>query len=83
MKIRVGACADLALFSTDELRFAGAHDPLATLVLSGAHRAEARGVQGEGQGWEAAAPLGRSGQQVRGDDKGAACRLPGRGQGEG
>ena len=29
-EIRVGACADLAFFSTDELRFAGAHDPLAT-----------------------------------------------------
>ena len=46
-EIREGARADLALFSTDELRFAGAHDPLATLVLSGAHRAEAVMVNGE------------------------------------
>ena len=46
-EIREGACADLALFSTDELRFAGAHDPLAALVLSGAHRAEAVMVDGE------------------------------------
>ena len=46
-EIREGACADLALFSTDELRFAGAHDPLAALVLSGAHRAEAVMVNGE------------------------------------
>ena len=46
-EIREGACADLALFSTDELRFAGAHDPLAALVLSGAHRAEGVMVNGE------------------------------------
>ena len=46
-EIREGACADLALFSTEELRFAGAHDPLAALVLSGAHRAEAVMVNGE------------------------------------
>ena len=46
-EIKEGACADLALFSTDELRFAGAHDPLAALVLSGAHRAEAVMVNGE------------------------------------
>ena len=32
--------ADLALFTLDELRFSGAHDPLAALVLCGAHRAD-------------------------------------------
>ena len=46
-QIREGACADLALFGTDELRFAGAHDLLAALVLSGAHRAQAVMVGGE------------------------------------
>jgi 8-oxoguanine deaminase len=38
--IRVGAAADLALFRLDELRFSGAQDPLAALVLCGAHRAD-------------------------------------------
>ena len=38
--IKVGAQADLALFSLDELRFSGAGDPLAALVLCGAHRAD-------------------------------------------
>ena len=32
--------ADLALFRLDEPRFSGAHDPLAALVLCGAHRAD-------------------------------------------
>lgn len=36
----VGKQADLALFKLDELRFAGSHDPLAALVLCGAHRAD-------------------------------------------
>jgi 8-oxoguanine deaminase len=38
--IAPGAAADLALFTLDELRFAGAIDPLAALVLAGAHRAD-------------------------------------------
>ncbi len=38
--IAVGSEADLALFRLDELRFAGAFDPLAALVLCGAHRAD-------------------------------------------
>jgi 8-oxoguanine deaminase len=39
-RIAVGQQADLALFKLDELRFAGASDALAALVLSGAHRAD-------------------------------------------
>lgn len=39
-RIAVGAVADLALFTLDELRFSGAGDPLAALVLCGAHRAD-------------------------------------------
>ena len=36
----MGAAADLALFTLDEPRFSGAGDPLAALVLCGAHRAD-------------------------------------------
>ena len=32
--------ADFALFKLDELRFSGSGDPLAALVLCGAHRAD-------------------------------------------
>lgn len=39
-QIKVGAQADLALFRLDELRFSGAGDPLAALVLCGAHKAD-------------------------------------------
>ncbi|MGO9400855.1 MAG: 8-oxoguanine deaminase [Xanthobacteraceae bacterium] len=38
--IAVGALADLALFKLDELRFSGSGDPLAALVLCGAHRTD-------------------------------------------
>lgn len=39
-RIAVGSAADLALFRLDELRFSGAGDPVAALVLCGAHRAD-------------------------------------------
>ena len=39
-EIAVGKQADLALFTLDELRFSGAGDPVAALVLCGAHRAD-------------------------------------------
>jgi len=39
-KLEVGREADLALFTLDEPRFSGAHDPLAALVLCGAHKAD-------------------------------------------
>ena len=39
-EIAVGKAADLALFKLDELRFSGHGDPLAALVLCGAHRAD-------------------------------------------
>ncbi len=38
--IAPGLQADLALFTLEELRFSGAGDPLAALVLCGAHRAD-------------------------------------------
>jgi 8-oxoguanine deaminase len=39
-EIKAGALADFALFKLDELRFSGSGDPLAALVLCGAHRAD-------------------------------------------
>jgi 8-oxoguanine deaminase len=39
-EIAVGRQADLAMFTLDELRFSGAGDPIAALVLCGAHRAD-------------------------------------------
>ena len=39
-RIAPGLQADLALFTLDAPRFSGAHDPLAALVLCGAHRAD-------------------------------------------
>lgn len=46
-RIAVGRQADLALFTLDELRFSGAHDPIAALVLCGASRADRVMVKGE------------------------------------
>jgi 8-oxoguanine deaminase len=46
-RLQVGAAADLALFAVDETRFSGSQDPLAALVLSGAHRAQAVMVNGQ------------------------------------
>jgi 8-oxoguanine deaminase len=39
-RLASGMEADLALFTLDEPRFSGAHDPLAALALCGAHRAD-------------------------------------------
>ena len=39
-KIEVGLQADLAMYKLDELRFSGAGDPMAAIVLCGAHRAD-------------------------------------------
>jgi 8-oxoguanine deaminase len=45
-EIAVGKRADLAFYRLDELRFSGAQDPIAALVLCGAHRADAVMVDG-------------------------------------
>ena len=45
--IEPGLQADLVLFDLNELRFSGAGDPVAALVLCGAHRADAVIVNGE------------------------------------
>jgi len=46
-EIAVGKQADLALFTLDELRFSGAHDPIAALVHCGANRADRVMVGGQ------------------------------------
>ena len=46
-KIAPGKQADLALFKLDEIRFSGASDPLAALLLCGAHKADYVMVAGE------------------------------------
>jgi 8-oxoguanine deaminase len=51
-KITPGAQADIALFNLEELRFSGAHDPLAALVLCGAHRAERVMIAGQWKVWD-------------------------------
>jgi len=45
--IAVGKQADFAMYTLDELRFSGAGDPLAALVLCGAHSADQAMVAGE------------------------------------
>ena len=45
-RIAVGQQADLALFAMDELRFSGALDPVAAVIVCGAHRADRVMVNG-------------------------------------
>jgi 8-oxoguanine deaminase len=60
-ELAVGKQADIAMFNLDELRFAGAGDPVAALVLCGAHKAEHVMVNGE---WRVT-----DGELVKGDIK--------------
>ena len=48
-RIACGMQADLAMFKLDELRFSGVGDPLAALILCGAHRADRVMVAGKWQ----------------------------------
>ena len=64
--IAVGMQADLALFTLDEPRFSGAQDPIAALVLCGAHRADRvmvagrwRVIDGEPEGVDLKALIAR------------------------
>ena len=56
-EIAIGKQADLAFYTLDELRFSGAGDPIAALVLCGAHRADRVMIAGN---WRVVdgAPLG-------------------------
>ncbi len=55
-RIAPGLQADLALFKLDELRFSGAHDPVAALVLCGANRADRVMVAGRWRVIDGAVP---------------------------
>ena len=70
-EIAVGKQADLALFTLDELRFSGAGDPIAALVLCGAHRADRVMVAGR---WRVidGNPLGIDVEKLRAEHGAAA-----------
>jgi 8-oxoguanine deaminase len=55
-EISAGKAADLALFKLDELRFSGHGDPLAALVLCGAHRADRVMIGGDWMVMDGAIP---------------------------
>jgi 8-oxoguanine deaminase len=71
-RIAPGLMADLAFFRLDELRFSGAGDPLAALVLCGAYRADRVMVNGE---WRVidGTPVGLDVEKLRAEH-GAAAR---------
>ena len=73
-RIAPGYQADLALFTLDETRFAGAHDPLAALILCSAHRADRVMVGGR---WrvEDGQPLGIDLAKLIADQRQAARRF--------
>ena len=77
-RIEPGREADLALFTLDELRFSGAHDPLAALVLCGATRADRVMVAGQ---WRVidGQPLGVDAVRLREDHSRLAKALFGAG----
>jgi 8-oxoguanine deaminase len=70
-RIEVGRQADLALFTLDELRFSGAQDPLAALVLCGGHRADRVMIAGA---WRVidGAPVGLDLEKLMADHRQAA-----------
>ena len=73
-RIAPGMQADLALFKLDELRFSGARDPIAALVICGAHQADRVMVGGK---WVVAsgAVVGLDLAALRRDHHAAALRL--------
>lgn len=73
-EIALGKQADLALYTLDELRFSGAGDPIAALVLCGAHRADRVMVKGQ---WRVVdgLPLGVDIKRLRAEHGAAAKRF--------
>ena len=71
-KIAVGMQADLAMYKLDELRFSGVGDPLAGLVLCGAHSADRVMIKGN---WtvEGANPVNMDVERLR-HEHGAAAK---------
>ena len=72
--IAPGKQADMAFYKLDELRFSGAGDPLAALVLCGAHAADRVMIKGE---WRVVdgAPLGADIARLRAQHGKAAERF--------
>lgn len=72
--LKVGQQADIALFKLDELRFSGAENPLASLLLCGVSRADRVMVAGE---WRVkdGLPLGVDLEELRARHGAAAKRL--------
>jgi len=70
-EIAIGKQADMAFYTLDELRFSGAGDPLAALILCGAHQADRVMVGGQ---WlvEDGDPVGIDVAQLRHDHGEAA-----------
>lgn len=75
-EIAVGRQADLAFFALDELRFSGAGDPLAAIVLCGAYRADRVMIAG---GWkvEDGHPAGVDLERLRHEHSAASRRFLG------
>lgn len=73
-RIAVGMQADLAFFTLDELRFSGAHDPIAALVHCGANRADRMMVAGQ---WrvEDRMPVGMDLERLMAEHSAAARRF--------
>jgi 8-oxoguanine deaminase len=73
-RIAAGMQADLALFRLDELRFSGFDDPLAAIVICGAHQADRVMVAGR---WRAkhGTVVGLDLKQLRRDHQQAARRI--------
>ena len=73
-EIAVGKQADLAMFKLDELRFSGAGDPLAALILCGANHSDRVMVAGE---WRLldGLPIKLDISQLRQDHENAAKRF--------
>jgi len=75
-RLEVGRQADISLYKLDELRFSGAGDALAALVLCGAHRADKVMIGGKWQ-MEDGMPLGVDVMKLRAEHGAIARRLVG------
>lgn len=73
-EIAVGKQADLALFKLDDIRFSGAHDPLAALLLCGAQQVDYLMIAGKWQ-VENGALLNIDIEQLQANHREAAKRL--------
>ena len=75
-RLDVGMQADIAFYKLDELRFSGAGDPLAALVLCGAHRVDKVMIGGKWQ-VEEGLPLGLDISKLRAEHGAIARKFAG------